>query len=109
MRKHILSKFAEKRMVGKVQKRFLDGTYHTDSLENSDIDSFNRREQPICDGTTITGTIEPTDVEMLNAGDGWTKATETIESSDIDPFSVNRIRESSKATYCIEPVDFFSK
>lgn len=68
MRKHILSKFAEKRMIGKVQMHFSGGSYHTDGLENSDIDVFNRSEQQMCGGTTITETLEPSDLEMLDAG-----------------------------------------
>lgn len=108
MRKHILSKFAEKRITDEVQMRFSSGSYHTDGLENSDIDSFDRITQQICGGTTITETIEPSDVEMLNAGEGWTKASETIESSDVDCFNVIRDPsgdDSTKVSGLIETTD----
>lgn len=108
MRKHILSKFAEKRIIDKVQMHFSGGTYHTDSLENSDIDDFNRGRQQICGGTMQTESLEPSDVEMFNAGDGWTKATETIESSDVDCFNVIRDPsgdDSTKVSGLIETTD----
>ena len=125
MRKHILSKFAEKKVVNGLNASLMGTTKCTDSLESTDADCFNQN----CDqhlGTQLTEKIEPSDVEifniengwtqatysvepsdvdMLNAGVGWTKATETIESSDVDYFERNIGGDSTKLSAYLEPAD----
>lgn len=107
MRKHILSKFAEKKTINVLKSDLTGTTKCTDSLESSDVDCFNQNRDRYME-TRLTEKIEPGDVENFNIENGWTKATETIESSDADCFERNMGGDSTKLSAFLESSDIDS-
>ena len=81
MKKHILSKYSEKKNDGMVQFQIHGRTLKTRTLESSDPDEFE------LELTSIKKTVENPNSDRLFLGP--TVLTESIEDSDQDEFLVD--------------------